>query len=87
LIDTVCNATPENLSAGVATGFSFDRFEVDALENCLSNTLETYSRSPEVWSKLVTAGMNQDWSWSKSASSYVAAYGRARELAAIDGRL
>ena len=87
LIDTVNNATTESIDGDTATGFVFDRYDVDALENCCSRALETYSRTPEVWSKLVLAGMDQDWSWSKSASSYLSAYARARELAACEGRL
>jgi starch synthase len=87
LIDTVCNASDATLQAGSATGFAFHRYDVESLENCLLKGIELYSRSPEVWSKLVHAGMTQDWSWSKSADSYVAAYQRARELAAIEGRL
>jgi len=87
LIDTVCDASAENIDAGIATGFSFHSYDIDALENCLTKAIDLYSRSPEIWGKLIVAGMRQDWSWSKSATSYVAAYGRARELAAIDGRL
>lgn len=87
LIDTVCNATEESLREGTATGFSFTGYDVDSLENCLAKALDVSSRSPEVWGKLVEAGMRQDWSWTRSADSYVAAYTRARELAAIEGRL
>ncbi|MFN9987821.1 MAG: glycogen synthase GlgA, partial [Pirellula sp.] len=87
LIDTVNNATAESIDGGTATGFVFHQYDVDALENCCSRALETYSRTPEVWSKLVLAGMDQDWSWSKSATSYLSAYARARELAACEGRL
>jgi starch synthase len=87
LIDTVRNATEETIEAGTATGFAFTQYDIESLENCLLKAIDFYSRSPEVWSKLVHAGMTQDWSWSKSAESYLAAYQRARELAAIEGRL
>jgi starch synthase len=87
LIDTVCNATEETLASGAATGFAFDRYDVESLEKCLRKGIELYSRNPDQWSKLVHSGMGQDWSWSRSADSYVAAYQRARELAAIEGRL
>jgi starch synthase len=87
LIDTVCDASAEHLAQGSATGFSFDSYDVEALENCLTKAVDLYSRSPEQWGKIVEAGMGQDWSWSKSAASYVESYARARELAAIDGRL
>jgi starch synthase len=87
LIDTVVNVTDQTLHAGTATGFSFLNYDVDALENCLAKAVDTRSRSVETWGKLVSQGMSQDWSWTKSADSYVAAYHRARELAAIEGRL
>ncbi len=87
LIDTVCDATDAQVDRGVATGFSFYSYDEDGIEKCLAKAVDTYSRHPELWGKLVATGMHQDWSWSKSAASYVEAYGRARELAAIDGRL
>ena len=87
LADTVVHANRVAIESGAATGYTFGSYDVESLENSLSQAIETYSRSPELWSKIVAQGMNQDWSWSTSASSYVAAYGRARELAAFDGRL
>jgi starch synthase len=87
LIDTVRHTTEETLATGTATGFAFTQYDVESLENCLLKGIELYSRDPEVWGKLVRSGMTQDWSWTKSADSYVAAYQRARELAAIEGRL
>ena len=34
-----------------------------------------YSR-PEVWNKIVVAGMQQDWSWGRSAREYTSLYER-----------
>ncbi|MCU0707665.1 MAG: glycogen synthase GlgA [Pirellula sp.] len=87
LIDTVCPTTDVSLREGLATGFSFTGYDLESLENCLSKAIDLYSHSPNEWSKLVHAGMNQDWSWSRSADMMVVAYQRARELAAIEGRL
>jgi starch synthase len=87
LADTVTNASAEAIASGAATGFTFASYDVESLENSLHRAIETYSRSPESWGKIVELGMNQDWSWSTSAASYLTAYGRARELAAFDGRL
>lgn len=87
LADTVVHASHEAIASGRATGFSFGRYDIESLENCLAHAIETYSQSPDAWGKIVTQGMNQDWSWSTSADSYLNAYGRARELAACDGRL
>lgn len=87
LIDTVRHADEGNLNAGKATGFSFQHYELDSLKDCLQSALDTYSREPNIWATLVETGMAQDWSWSNSAVAYESAYRRARELAAIEGRL
>ena len=87
LIDTVCNLNEASLSAGTATGFSFQNYDLDSLKECVQRAVDTYSRESQVWDTLVQRGMAQDWSWTNSATAYESVYRRARELAAIDGRL
>ena len=60
---------------------------IESLKECVQRAVDTYSREPNVWATLVVRGMTQDWSWTNSASAYESAYRRARELAAIEGRL
>ena len=73
LADTITNATAETLQAGKANGFSFQEYSPEALEDALQRALQTYQRS-DLWSQLVTTGMNQDWSWRRSAQEYVQLY-------------
>lgn len=73
LADTVIEASPANLTSGKATGFTFDRYSVDALRNAVCRALELHSNN-NVWSGLLNAGMQQDWSWARSASQYVHLY-------------
>jgi len=84
LIDTVADA---DQSPEVATGFSFQDYSLDGIRECVQKAMNTYSHEPERWSTLVERGMQQDWSWSSSAALYESVYSRAREQAAIEGRL
>jgi starch synthase len=74
LADTICEATAENLHAGIANGFRFDLYEVGALEEALQRACDTYRRAPETWGRLVECGMRQDWSWATSAREYELLY-------------
>jgi starch synthase len=89
LVDTVRNysAGIESESDVPANGFSFASYDMDSLKECVERAIDTYSREPQVWDTLVAQGMSQDWSWTNSAIAYESAYRRARELAAIEGRL
>jgi len=87
LIDTVCNTNEASLANGRATGFSFLNYDFDSLKDCVWRAVDTYSREPQIWATLIESGMAQDWSWSHSAKAYESVYRRARELAAIEGRL
>lgn len=79
LADTINDATPDNLAAGTANGFSFTQYDAAHLEQALSHACQMYTVEPEQWKRLVETGMNQDWSWTRSAQRYVELY---REIAA-----
>jgi starch synthase len=87
LIDTVTGYNEANSAVGTANGFAFANYDLESLKQCVQLALDTYSREPKVWDTLVQRGMSQDWSWTSSAIAYETAYQRARELAAIAGRL
>jgi starch synthase len=84
LADTVTDTTRETLAAGTATGFSFREYSPLALAETLTRACETYAQR-SVWSQLVRTGMNQDWSWHRSANEYATLYNRisnrARQVA------
>ena len=79
LADTVVPATEENLASGTATGFAFDHYSPQALEGALSSAVATYHHRKDVWQKLVETGMQQDWSWRKSAAQYGEVYKRVHQ--------
>jgi starch synthase len=74
LADTVVNTTKETLQDGTANGFSFDEFTSTALEHCLGRAVEIYRQHPDLWTRIMSAGMARDWSWGASASKYAQLY-------------
>jgi starch synthase len=73
LVDSVTNATDETLAAGTATGFSFHDYSSFALSETLRRAVGLFAK-PDVWNRIVAAGMQQDWSWARSAKQYIALY-------------
>jgi starch synthase len=74
LADTVVDATGENLQAGTATGFAFLPYTPAAFLETVHRALCVYCEQPERWLALQRTGMNQDWSWSRSAAEYERLY-------------
>jgi starch synthase len=75
LADTITNLTDETLAAGTANGFSFDRYTPKDLADALERACQTYA-DQATWKQLIRTGMQQDWSWSRSADEYVRLYER-----------
>jgi starch synthase len=73
LANTVTDTTSETLASGTATGFSFREYSIAALAETLRRACDTYAQ-PHVWSQIIANGMQQDWSWNRSARDYVDLY-------------
>ncbi|MXO71044.1 glycogen synthase GlgA [Alteraurantiacibacter buctensis] len=73
LADTVIDANPAALAAGVATGVQFDGISEHSLRAAIDRTLALY-RQPDTWRRLQTNGMAADFSWAASARAYAALY-------------
>ncbi|MBI3469104.1 MAG: glycogen synthase GlgA [Planctomycetes bacterium] len=76
LVDTITNASSENIAAGTATGFSFQEYSALAFAEALRRACDTCQHRPEIWDQIITTGMRQDWSWARSAREYVGLYER-----------
>jgi starch synthase len=76
LADTVVDATAEDLAAGTATGVVFARPQQNDLLGALRRALVLYAQ-PRLWRQLQATGMGLDFSWTRSASEYLALYQRA----------
>lgn len=55
------------------TGFVFEEYSASALLATIRRALLTYFK-PKEWAQMVTSAMNQDFSWDKSARSYLELY-------------
>ena len=77
LADTVVDSSLENLAEGIATGFTFDRFDADDMLRAVRRAFALYHRRSD-WRAVQRRAMAQDVSWTASAERYVALY---RELA------
>ena len=81
LADTVIDANPAALSAGVATGVQFSGVNYHGLAAAIARTVALY-RQPEVWRRLQRNGMASDVSWTRSGGEYASIY---RQLVAEAG--
>lgn len=73
LADTVIDANPAALAAGVATGIQMNAVSHNALAMAVSRAVELYHR-PADWKRLQKNGMKADFSWSASGAAYAALY-------------
>jgi len=80
LVDTVVDASAENVAEGIATGFHVADFSADELDRTLGRALETRYHQKNIWKKIVETGMRQDWSWGHAASQYEKLYAESISL-------
>lgn len=73
LVDTVINASPMAMRAGVATGIQFQPVTAHALASALIRTRELYRDKP-TWEMLQRNAMRQEVGWEASAAEYAALY-------------
>jgi len=73
LADTVTDATPVTLEQGSATGFHFFSVEAASLLAAVQRALRCREK-PELWRRIVAAGMARDCSWDRVARQYEALY-------------
>jgi starch synthase len=73
LADTVIDANPAAIAAGVATGVQHGAVSYDSVVVALSRTVALYAR-PEEWLKLQRNGMACDFSWTASGKAYAELY-------------
>jgi len=69
LADTIINANPAALAAGVATGVQFSPVTSDALANALLRLCDLYSDAT-TWDQLQRNAMKQPVGWETSAAAY-----------------
>ena len=70
LIDTVVNASEENIADKTATGFVFYEPTIHALRSTIEHALFLYSK-PRTWQQIQKNGMSQTFDWQQSAQKYI----------------
>ncbi|MEX3017843.1 glycogen synthase GlgA [Gymnodinialimonas hymeniacidonis] len=73
LADTIINASPAALSAGVATGIQFHPINAQALSDAFATLCTLYADQP-TWKKMQRNAMKQAVGWDTSAAAYHAIY-------------
>jgi starch synthase len=73
LADTVIDANPAALAAGVATGIQMNAVSYGALAMAVSRACELHDR-PAEWKRLQKNAMKADFSWGASGAAYAALY-------------
>jgi starch synthase len=73
LADTVIDANPAALAAGVATGVQMNAVSPEAIALAIDRTIELYAR-PDEWRRIQRNGMKADFSWRASGAAYAALY-------------
>jgi starch synthase len=73
LADSVVDCTPENMAAGMSTGFVFDRFENDAFSAAVHRAYALYARRDD-WVQVQRRAMAQQFSWDLAARQVMNLY-------------
>jgi len=73
LADTVIDANPAALAAGVATGIQFSPVTTETLNHAIARALALYRDTP-AWQRLQINGLSADLSWRVSARHYANLY-------------
>jgi starch synthase len=75
LADTIVDTNAATLADGSANGFSFDKINPIALLGAIDRALACYADA-DTWHQLQSSGMAADYSWSRSAATYMALYAK-----------
>ncbi len=73
LADTVVDTSGETILNNSATGFVFNEPSAAALQYTIERAIACYENG-DCWKQIVRTGMQQDFSWTQSAASYLALY-------------
>ena len=77
LADTVSDFDPDT---GKGNGFVFSKITSSAFRTAVSRAIELYSKDKKAWSKMTRNGMNDNYSWGRSAMAYEDIYHKAVKM-------
>lgn len=73
LVDTVTDASEENIANAIADGFVMSERTAASLVSTVQYALSRYQQAP-LWGQLQRCAMSHDFSWQESASHYIELY-------------
>lgn len=73
--------TPYDSARDTGNGFVFRAYQPAALYEAVERAVQTFAQ-PELWRRLITRVMQEDWSWARSAHAYATLYALACETRA-----
>ena len=76
LLDTIIDYRTRK---DASTGFLFDEASAPTFAKTIMEAIKVYQNEKKEWSSIQIRGMEQDFSWEKSARQYVNAYNQLRE--------
>ena len=76
LADSVIATDDIHLQKKISTGFVFEEATANALLKTIDRALYYYAQ-PGIWKQIMQTGMQQDFSWRRSADAYLALYREA----------
>jgi starch synthase len=74
LVDTVHDPGDAALARGEGTGFAFEHPTAFGLRWAMTRAVKMFREQPAGWRAIQRAGMQRDWSWTRSASHYLDLY-------------
>jgi starch synthase len=63
----------------ISTGFLFKPAKPEALADAIRRALAVFDGSPSAWQEMQVHGMQQDFSWDRSAQEYYQLYNKLLE--------
>lgn len=76
LADSIVDLNTLTQKEKTATGFKITDASSESLITTIERALQIYKK-PHIWNTLIRSGMNQDFSWEKSANKYLQLYEKA----------
>ncbi|MCC2644383.1 MAG: glgA [Burkholderiales bacterium] len=79
LADTVIDCTLENLADNSATGFVFEKFNIESFNAALRRAFALYDKKAN-WKSVQKHAMRQDFSWVNTSQQFMLLYEQVRSL-------
>lgn len=71
LVDTITNVDE---TTGAGTGFLFNNYNAHEMLFTIESAIKLYREDPKTWNRIIRNAMQDDFSWNKSAETYIELY-------------